>query len=81
MQSPSTNHLENFMSYSDQNPAWARMHETCEAEEARSRQAAHDELAEREKARAQALQKLDPSLTWGQALALAAQLPVPRQAG
>ena len=69
------------MSYSDINPAWGRMHATREAEERRSRLEAIDELTEKEKARARALQKLDPSLTWGQALALAAELPVPRQAG
>lgn len=48
---------------------------------ARMRRGMNDALAELEKKRAKALQKLDPSLTWGQALKLAASLPVNRQAG
>lgn len=41
----------------------------------------NDRLAELEKRRAEALQKIDPSLTWDEAVQLAKELPVNRQAG
>lgn len=40
-----------------------------------------DALALAEQRRAEALQRIDPTLTWEEALALARELPIARQAG